>query len=1194
MSLARKTLSLFMFFALAVSLLPLAAVYADHTPQPEKVVVPGTHQSELGCSGDWQPDCEKTALVYDEEDAVWQGTFEIQPKNDQDGKGPRYKVALNGSWGENYGQKAQPGGADIPLVVDQPTPVKFYYDHTSHWVADNFNSTILVATGDFQSELGCQQDNDPACLRSWLQDPEGDGLYTFATTQIPAGTYQVIFAVNESLDESFGADGKPGGAPISFTVKQNGDEVYFGLDPQAQALTLSTEGAPRGNISKQQAMWVNEDTVVWNTVGSPKYAYFLHYDPNGELESTPQGIEGGQSIPLTFSTAGPGGDVFKRHPYLTGFSAFKLNSADLSTIPEIVKGQIAVSAFDQNGKLVDASGVQTWGVLDAVYANDEPLGVTWQNGNPTLRVWAPTARSVQLHLYAASTTTQDTVLPLTLDPRTGVWSAAGDANWKDKYYLYEVEVYVPSTGKVEKNLVTDPYSFSLATNSLRSQIVDLNDTALQPPEWAELAKPALLAPEDAVIYELHVRDFSAFDETVPAEARGKFKAFTALDSNGMQHLKQLAAAGLTHVHLLPAFDIASVEEDAAKREEPDADQLRSFPGDSDQQQALIAPLVDRDAFNWGYDPFHYTVPEGSYATDPDGSTRIREFREMVQALNHSGLRVVMDVVYNHTNASGQNPKSVLDKIVPGYYHRLNAKGEIETSTCCQNTATEHQMMEKLMIDSLLTWARDYKVDGFRFDLMGHHTLENMQNVRAALDALTLEQDGVDGKAIYLYGEGWDFGEVANNARGVNAIQLNIGGSGIGVFNDRLRDGARGGSPFAPLPEQGFATGLYETPNGYETRSPEDQQARLIEYMDWIRAGLAGSLRDFPLMNAKGDIVPAENIKYNGKPAAYTLDPQENINYVSAHDNETIFDAVQAKAPTTTLLADRLRMNNLALDLVLLGQGVPFFHAGDDILRSKSLDRNSYNSGDWFNQLDFTYQSNNWAVGLPPAGDNADKWPIIQPLLADEALKPSSAEIQSAAAHFAEMLKIRKSSNLFRLPTGDQIKQHLSFHNTGPDQQLGVIAMRLSNSGDQRLSDPFGEIFVVFNATSEEQSVQVDELKDLPFTLHPLQAASQDAVVKQAEFDQGSFTVPARTTAVFVAQAEDILQATPTAMPTATSAPQPTSVPPTAVPTAAPTAVPVATPAAAEAASSPLLPIAVGGAIVVAAIVGFVLYRRRSK
>ncbi len=1191
MSFTRKAVSLVILLTLVLSLFPSSAVYAEPTPPPQKVVIAGTHQSELGCAGDWQPDCDKTALVYDEEDDVWTGTFEVQPKNDQDGKGPRYKAALNGGWGENYGQKAQQGGADISLVVDAARPVKFYYDHKSHWVADNFNSIILVATGDFQSELGCQQDNDPTCLRSWLQDPEGDGLYTFATTQIPAGAYQVTFALDESLQESYGADGKKGGAPISFTVKQDGDEVYFGLDPKSEALTISTEGAPRGNLAKLQAMWVNRDTLMWNTVGSPKYTYFLHYDPNGALKSGPQGIEGGPAISLTFTSAGPGAEVLKQNPYLAGFSAFKLDPADLLKIPEIVKGQIAVSARDQNGKLVDASGVQTWGVLDDVFFTDSSLGVTWNAGQPTLRVWAPTARSAQLHLYDDATTTKDTVLPMTLDPQSGAWSIEGDASWKDKFYLYEVEVYVPSTGKIEQNLVTDPYSFSLATNSLRSQIVDLNAAALQPTDWLNLAKPALAAPEDAVIYELHVRDFSIFDETVPEKERGTFKAFTELNSNGMKHLKRLAAAGLTHVHLLPVFDIASVEEDAAKRQEPDVDQLKFFPGDSDQQQALIAPLVDRDAFNWGYDPFHYTVPEGSYATNPDGSTRILEFRQMVQALNQSGLRVVMDVVYNHTNASGQNPKSVLDQIVPGYYHRLNVKGEIETSTCCQNTATEHQMMEKLMIDSLITWAKEYKVDGFRFDLMGHHTLENMVNVRNALDALTLEKDGVDGKSIYVYGEGWDFGEVANNARGTNAIQLNIGGTGIGVFNDRLRDGARGGGPFAPLPEQGFTTGLSETPNGYEQRPLEDQQARLLEYLDWIRAGLAGSLRDFPLTKANGEVVSAENIKYNGKPAAYTFDPQENINYVSAHDNETLFDAVQAKAPISATLADRIRMNNLGIDLVMLGQGVPFFHAGDELLRSKSLDRNSYNSGDWFNRLDFTYQSNNWAVGLPPQGDNKDKWPLIQPLLAAEKLKPQSREIQSALAHFEEMLQIRKSSKLFRLETGDQIKQHLSFYNTGPDQQLSLIALRLSNRGADRLEDPYGEIVVLFNGSSQEQKLKVDELKGVPLELHPIQAASSDAVVKSARFAQGTFTVPARTTAVLVVKAEDVPQSAPTTAATAAPTVPSTSVPPTAAPTQAPTVQSAAT----ETASSPVIPIVVSGAIaLVAASAGLFFYRRRAK
>jgi pullulanase len=1197
MSFTRQAISLFVLLTLFLPLSPFSAAYAAPTPAPSKVVIAGTLQSELGCTGDWQPDCDKTALKYDEQSDVWTGTFEVQPKNDQDNKGPRYKAALNGGWGENYGQKAQQGGADIPLVVDQPTQVKFYYDHKSHWVTDNFNSTILVATGDFQKALGCQQDNDPTCLRSWLQDPDGDGLYTFATTQIPAGTYQVSFAVDESMKESYGADGKKGGEPISFTVKQDGDEIYFGLDPQAEALTISTAGAPRGNIAKQQAMWVNRDTIVWNTVGSPKYTYFLHYDPSGELKSTPQGIAGGQIISLTFTSAGPGDEVLKKNPYLAGFSAFKLNPADLSKIPEIVKGQIAVSAFDQNGQLVDASGVQTWGVLDDVFAYVGPLGVTWQNDQPVLLVWAPTARSVLLHLYDDSTSLSETELPMLLDPQAGMWSLVGDASWKNKFYLYEVEVYVPSTDKIEHNRVTDPYSFSLSTNSLRSQIVDLNDAVLQPPDWSKLTKPALAAPEDAVIYELHVRDFSVNDQTVPENERGTFKAFTELNSNGMKHLKELADAGLTHVHLLPAFDFASVNEDKSKWQTPDAEKLQALPGNSTQQQALVGAVADRDGFNWGYDPLHYTVPEGSYSTNPDGSTRILEFRQMVQALNQTGLRVVMDVVYNHTSASGQAPQSVLDKIVPGYYYRLNAQGEIETSTCCQNTATEHKMMEKLMIDSLLTWAKEYKIDGFRFDLMGHHTLENMVNVRKALDALTLEKDGVDGKSIYIYGEGWDFGEMANNARGVNASQLNIGGTGIGVFNDRLRDGARGGGPFAPLPEQGFITSLADAPNTYETRSLPEQTARLLEYMDWIRIGLAGNLRDYQLTNDRGNVVAAETIKYNGASAAYTLDPQENINYVSAHDNETLFDAVQAKAPASASLADRIRMNNLGIDLVMLGQGVPFFHAGDELLRSKSLDRNSYNSGDWFNNLDFTYQSNNWAVGLPPAGDNADQWPIIKPLLTDKSLKPQPADILGALGHFEEMLKIRKSSQLFRLRTAAEVQQHLIFLNSGADQIPGVIIMRLDNFGPDRIPDAYDQILVMFNASLGQIQLGIPQYVGAAFQLHPVQAASNDPLLTQAKFDAatGVFTVPPRTTAVFVVKAGDSPQpattATPTVMatPVEVSSPSPT----TAMPTVAPVAPTVSSTAQTTTVpSSTLLPIVVTAIAVVCAVAGYIIYRRR--
>src|SRR5215213_4997759 len=307
--------------------------------------------------------------------------------------------------------------------------------------------------------------------------------------------------------------------------------------------------------------------------------------------------------------------------------------------------------------------------------------------------------------------------------------------------------------------------------------------------------------------------------------------------------------------------------------------------------------------------------------------RIVEFREMVQSLNQSGLRVVMDVVYNHTNASGQSENSVLDRLVPGYYHRLNAEGAVEKSTCCENTATEHTMMRKLMVDSVVTWAKEYKVDGFRFDLMGHHMLEDMKAVRAALDALTLEKDGVDGKSIYIYGEGWDFGEVANNGRGRNATQLNIAGIGIGVFNDRLRDAVRGGNPFNDPRQQGFATGLVFANNTNETRAAEQQQTQLNDYADWIRLGLAGNLASYELPRVDGSTMPGNEISYNGVPAGYTADPQENIVYVSAHDNQTLFDAIQAKASSEATITDRVRINNFALSIVMLSQGVPFFHAG---------------------------------------------------------------------------------------------------------------------------------------------------------------------------------------------------------------------------------------------------------------------------
>ncbi len=364
---------------------------------------------------------------------------------------------------------------------------------------------------------------------------------------------------------------------------------------------------------------------------------------------------------------------------------------------------------------------------------------------------------------------------------------------------------------------------------------------------------------------------------------------------------------------------------------------------------------------------------------------------MVGAIHQDGLRVVLDQVFNHTAASGQADKSVLDQVVPGYYHRLDATGAVQTSTCCQNVATEHAMGEKLMVDSVVSWAKNYKVDGFRFDLMGHHSRANMLAVRAGLDALTLKRDGVDGKSIYLYGEGWNFGEVADNALFTQATQGQLGGTHIGTFSDRLRDAVRGGGPFDEDPRrQGFGSGEATDPNGADINA--GATAGLAHDTDLVQLGLAGNLKTFSFTSqASGTPVTGDQVDYNGQPAGYADQPDEVVSYVDAHDNETLFDSLTYKLPVATSMADRVRMNTVSLATTALAQTPSFWHAGADLLRSKSLDRDSYDSGDWFNRLDWTGADNGFGHGLPPEAQNSAKWPYMKPLLADPALKPSADE-----------------------------------------------------------------------------------------------------------------------------------------------------------------------------------------------------------
>jgi pullulanase-type alpha-1,6-glucosidase len=427
------------------------------------------------------------------------------------------------------------------------------------------------------------------------------------------------------------------------------------------------------------------------------------------------------------------------------------------------------------------------------------------------------------------------------------------------------------------------------------------------------------------------------------------------------------------------------------------------------------------------------------------------------------------------------------------------------------------MMEKLLIDSVLTWAIQYKVDGFRFDLMGHHMKRNIVRLRGALDALTLENDGVDGKAIYVYGEGWDFGEVAGNARGENATQVNMAGTGIGTFSDRLRDAVRGGGSFDGLQDQGFATGLFSDPNDTNQGDLDTQRARLLDLTDQIKLGLAGNLKAYTLLSASGEERSGAQITYRGASAGYTLHPHEQIVYVSAHDNETLFDAIQLKAAGTASAAERARMLVVGLSLVALAQGVPFFHAGDELLRSKSLDRNSYNSSDWFNQIDWTGQTSAFGIGLPPAEDNQASWPIMQPLLANPQLQPTPDIIAATYASFRELLRIRKSTPLFRLRTAEDIQRSVRFFNGGKDQIPGLIVMSISDNGPARIDPQIAQVVALFNATPQPISFSDPTFVGAGLSLHPTQQASADARLREASFDEasGEFRVPARTTVVFV-------------------------------------------------------------------------------
>ncbi|MEV3938529.1 pullulanase-type alpha-1,6-glucosidase [Glycomyces sp. NPDC049804] len=1031
------------------------------------------------------------------------------------------------AWGEYWHVPVDDVNADMGLIVHSGDTK--LYDSDVLFKPASLGETWVTATGAHASQAAA---DGKAVIHYRRADGDLDG-WTLHTWEGAANPTDWNAGLQPVRTDTYGAvyevDLADGAEALSY-ILHRGDEKDLPTDQrldfaeygQEVWITAATPGyvRPAGastgrsqelDLAAEQAVWLDGDTIALDVEATDGKVFELLSSADGSI-AVQDGALTGDFETIGLTAAGGLTEAQRRAwPQYWDYRAFKVN-AEGDAIREALRGQLVAVERDHTGAAWYATGVQTAGVIDAVYddALNADLGVTWKGRKPTVALWAPTARSVSLELFDSPEDTEPSVHEMTFSERTGVWSVKGGKDWDRKYYRFALEVWHPATQAVESYSVTDPYSVSLAADSTHSQIVDLDAADLKPEGWDGEEAPAAVDPAAAQVWELHVRDFSIADETVDESLRGTYAAFTQEDSASVRHLAELAEAGLTHVHLLPTFDIASIPETVQATVDCELDAMAA---DSAEQQACVGAVRSEDAFNWGYDPLHFNAPEGSYATEADGARRILEYREMVQAMHGLGLRVVNDVVYNHTAASGTADKSVLDRIVPGYYHRLDADGEVHTSTCCANTATERPMFDKFIVESTVLWQDAYHVDGFRFDLMGHHPKSNLLAVQAALDEDQL-----------LYGEGWNFGEVADDALFEQATQVNMAGTGIGTFNDRMRDAVRGGGPFDADPTtQGFGSGAWTDDN--DGTATDAELAALLHAQDLTKLGLVGNLAGYEFTAADGTATTGAGLDYNGTGAGYTAQPGEAVNYVDAHDNEILFDALAYKLNGDATGTERAQMQVLSMATAVLSQGTGFSTAGTEMLRSKSLDRDSYDSGDWFNAIrwncegtpGFGTSSNGFGAGLPPQWTSEAKWPYAEDAIATVD-QPSCEDIELAEQRYLELLRISSSTCAFNLGDAEAVAERVSFPlsekaQSGTGETPGVITMRIDLDG---LDDAFETVTVVFNASPDPVAQTVADAAGSGAALHPVLRESADPAMAEASFDDatGTFTVPGRTVAVF--------------------------------------------------------------------------------
>ncbi|MFV1450588.1 type I pullulanase [Maribacter sp. HS] len=590
---------------------------------------------------------------------------------------------------------------------------------------------------------------------------------------------------------------------------------------------------------------------------------------------------------------------------------------------------------------------------------DENLWITYGKNSTSFKLWSPNAEEVILRLFKKGNDVEAFEIYPLKKSTTGVWHIAVQGDLNGTYYTYQVK-----HNNKWLNETPGIYAKAVGVNGNRAMVTNMEST--NPIGWHNDRSPLLKQPNEAIIYELHVRDMTIHPQSgsfYPGKYLGLTEKGTTGNNNvstGIDHLKEL---GITHVHLLPTFDHYAIDE-----------------------TNLNAPQ-----FNWGYDPNNYNVPEGSFSTDPfNAEVRIREFKQMIQAFHNNGIGVIMDVVYNHT---GRTDTSNFNLEVPGYYYRHWQDGSYSDAAACGNeTASERSMMRKFMIESTTYWTKEYHIDGFRFDLMGIHDIETMNNVADAV--LKLNPDAL------LYGEGWTAGDspLPEEKRALKKHMQQL--PKIAAFNDDLRDGLKG----SVFDDQSL---------GFVSGAKNKQES--------IKFGIVGAIQH-PDVNYN-------SVNYSNTP--WTNEPCQSINYVSCHDNHTLFDKLKISRPDAdveTLIA----MDKLANAIVLTSQGTPFLHAGVEMLRTKNGEHNSYNLPDSINQINW-----NWKI-----------------------------EYKKVFKYYKNLIRLRKEHPAFHITNAKEVREKVKFQQTNDSFVSFIIDHNANN-------DNWQKILVIYNASNKKIDYKIE-------------------------------------------------------------------------------------------------------------------------